>query len=66
MTDYCLEHFSDAEGGGEWFGYCNRRGDVTHTFKGGPYKGCFHVPRALLKCELILERLEKEGVEVAQ
>ncbi len=45
ITDYTLSHFSN--GAGEWFGYLDRRGDVTHRFKGGPYKGCFHVPRAL-------------------
>jgi len=33
---------------GEWYGYLDRRGEVTHRFKGGPYKGFFHVPRALL------------------
>jgi N-acylglucosamine 2-epimerase len=27
------------------------------TFKGGPYKGCFHVPRTLLLCEKILTNL---------
>jgi hypothetical protein len=25
-------------------------------FKGGPYKGCFHVPRAVLLCERALTR----------
>lgn len=48
VTDYALDHFSDSKGTGEWFGYLNRQGIVTHRFKGGPYKGCFHVPRALL------------------
>jgi N-acylglucosamine 2-epimerase len=46
VHDYAFKHFSDPEYG-EWFGYLNRRGEVTHRFKGGPYKGCFHVPRAL-------------------
>jgi N-acylglucosamine 2-epimerase len=46
VHDYAFKHFSDPEHG-EWFGYLNRRGEVTHRFKGGPYKGCFHVPRAL-------------------
>jgi hypothetical protein len=30
-------------------------GKVTHRFKGGAYKGCFHVPRALLLVDLALE-----------
>jgi N-acylglucosamine 2-epimerase len=28
---------------GEWFGYLNEHNEVTHKFKGGPYKGCFHM-----------------------
>lgn len=50
---WTLAHFPDPEFG-EWFGYLNRRGEVTHRFKGGPYKGCFHVPRALWLCHRIL------------
>lgn len=46
---YCLDRFVDLEYGG-WFGYCDRRGQLTHTCKGGNYKGFFHVPRALLMC----------------
>ena len=33
---------------GEWFGYLDRRGNVALDLKGGNYKGCFHIPRALL------------------
>lgn len=54
---YIFEHFVDEEYG-EWFGYLDRRGEVTHRFKGGPYKGCFHVPRALWLCWRLLQRLE--------
>jgi N-acylglucosamine 2-epimerase len=39
---------------GEWFGYADAAGAVTHRFKGGAYKGCFHVPRALLMCHRLL------------
>lgn len=46
---YTFRHFVDPEHG-EWYGYCDREGRVTHRFKGGPYKGCFHVPRALWLC----------------
>jgi N-acylglucosamine 2-epimerase len=35
---------------GEWFGYLNRRGEVLLELKGGKWKGCFHVPRALFLC----------------
>ncbi|MEM0961931.1 MAG: AGE family epimerase/isomerase [Bacteroidota bacterium] len=54
---YTFEHFPDPEHG-EWFGYLDREGRVTHRFKGGPYKGCFHVPRALLLCVRRLAEME--------
>lgn len=43
---YTWEHFPDSEYG-EWFGYLNRQGEVLLPLKGGKWKGCFHVPRAL-------------------
>src|SRR5579871_4316813 len=46
IDEYAFSHFSDLEHG-EWFGYCDRRGNLTSTAKGNPYKGCFHVPRML-------------------
>ncbi|BAY11526.1 AGE family epimerase/isomerase [Calothrix sp. NIES-2098] len=49
MHDYAWSHFADAEYG-EWFGYLNRRGEVLLNLKGGKWKGCFHVPRALYLC----------------
>jgi len=48
---YAWEHFPDPEYG-EWFGYLNRRGEVLLNLKGGKWKGCFHVPRALYRCYL--------------
>jgi N-acylglucosamine 2-epimerase len=51
---YAYKHFVDAEYG-EWFGYCDRRGDLALECKGGNYKGFFHVPRALLMC---VQRIE--------
>ncbi len=39
---YAFTHFSDP-GHGEWYGYCDRRGELTSTAKGNNYKGCFHV-----------------------
>ncbi|WP_414564835.1 MULTISPECIES: AGE family epimerase/isomerase [unclassified Anabaena] len=49
MHDYTWTHFADPEYG-EWFGYLNRRGEVLLNLKGGKWKGCFHVPRALYLC----------------
>ncbi len=34
-----LLQFPDSSKNGEWYGYLDRQGNVTHTFKGGPYKG---------------------------
>ena len=47
VHDYTFSHFVDSEYGG-WYGYCDREGNLTHSCKGGNYKGFFHVPRALL------------------
>jgi N-acylglucosamine 2-epimerase len=49
VHDYTWSHFADPEFG-EWFGYLNRRGEVLLNLKGGKWKGCFHVPRALYLC----------------
>ncbi|MCC5908701.1 MAG: AGE family epimerase/isomerase [Balneolaceae bacterium] len=57
VQEYSFRHFPDNENG-EWFGYMNREGEVTHSFKGGPYKGFFHVPRSLWTCFKLLEKLE--------
>ena len=57
VHDYSFAHFPDPEFG-EWYGYLDRRGEVTHRFKGGPYKGCFHVPRALWLVWRLLKRLK--------
>jgi N-acylglucosamine 2-epimerase len=46
MHAYTWDKFRDPQNG-EWFGYLNRRGEVLSTAKGGKWKGCFHIPRAL-------------------
>jgi N-acylglucosamine 2-epimerase len=53
IASWTLDRFPDAEHG-EWFGYLTREGKVSQRFKAGPYKGCFHVPRALFLCERLL------------
>lgn len=58
--DYTFAHFPDREYG-EWYGYLDREGRVSQSFKGGPYKCAFHVPRALLLCRNLLERLERRA-----
>jgi N-acylglucosamine 2-epimerase len=58
VHEYTWTHFADAEYG-EWFGYLNRRGEVLLNLKGGKWKGCFHVPRAMLLCWREFEQLSK-------
>lgn len=47
VHDYTWQQFRDEVNGGEWYGYLNRFGEVLLPLKGGKWKGCFHVPRAL-------------------
>ena len=56
VHDYTWTHFRDKERGGEWYGYLNRQGEVHLNLKGGKWKGCFHVPRALLEVWKTLEK----------
>jgi N-acylglucosamine 2-epimerase len=56
VHEYTWSHFPDPEHG-EWYGYLNRRGEVLLPLKGGKWKGCFHVPRALYRCWLEFEAL---------
>ncbi|XP_067683383.1 N-acylglucosamine 2-epimerase-like isoform X2 [Haliotis asinina] len=51
---YSYSHFVD-HCYGDWFGYLNRRGEVKLNFKGGPWKGFFHVPRCQLMCMQLLK-----------
>ena len=53
---YAWEHFPDPEFG-EWFGYLNRRGETLLPLKGGKWKGCFHLPRALFQCWKVFDEL---------
>ena len=56
LHEYTFSHFSD-EQYGEWYGYLHRDGTVSHTQKGSLWKGPYHLPRALLLCEQILDCL---------
>lgn len=54
---YCKEHFSDPEYG-EWYGYLRRDGLPTQpSTKGSTFKGPFHLPRALIQCDVMLGQL---------
>jgi N-acylglucosamine 2-epimerase len=58
LHQYTWQHFKDPDYG-EWFGYLNRRGEVLLPLKGGKWKGCFHVPRALLQIWKTLDHPNK-------
>lgn len=55
VHDYTWNHFRDSKNGGEWYGYLDRRGELLLPLKGGKWKGCFHVPRALLEISKTLD-----------
>ena len=57
VHEYTWAHFSDPNKG-EWFGYLNREGKVLLNLKGGKWKGCFHVPRAMYQCWKSHEKIE--------
>ncbi len=57
LHDYAWLRFADPEYG-EWFGYLDRRGEVLLDLKGGKWKGCFHVPRALYLCYRQFQAME--------
>lgn len=57
VHEYSWKHFRD-EQYGEWYGYLNRRGEVLLPLKGGKWKGCFHVPRALYQVWKTWERIQ--------
>lgn len=53
---YTWDHFRDSEFD-EWYGYLHRDGKPSTTQKGGKWKGCFHLPRILLRHARRLERI---------
>lgn len=59
VHQYSWNHFHDPING-EWFGYLNRQGEVLLNLKGGKWKGCFHVPRALFQCWKTFEKIENK------
>jgi N-acylglucosamine 2-epimerase len=57
VHDWSFTHFPDTQHG-EWFGYLRRDGTVSNRVKGNMWKGPFHLPRALLNCWQLLERMK--------
>src|SRR5690554_1604904 len=65
VHNYTWDHFKDQEHP-EWWGYLNRQGEVLLDLKGGKWKGCFHVPRALYQCWKMLEDINTTKNERTQ
>ncbi len=61
IHDYTWDKFRDPQYP-EWWGYLNRRGEVLLDLKGGKWKGCFHIPRALYEIWKTLEMIENGNV----
>ena len=55
---WAFDKFTDPEHG-EWFGYLHRDGSLSTTLKGNLWKGPFHLPRMLLYCWQLLEKMQK-------
>ena len=56
LHQYTWQHFVDKKYC-EMFGYLNRHGQVLLELKGGKWKGCFHVPRALYQLSKLSQEL---------
>jgi N-acylglucosamine 2-epimerase len=63
VHDYAWANFSDPKNG-EWYGYLDREGKVLLDLKGGKWKGCFHVPRAMYQCWKSFEKIEANGLAI--
>jgi len=53
IWDICKHKFVHKSG--EWYGYLSPTLEVNQRILGGPYKGCFHVPRGLWMTSKILK-----------
>ena len=53
---YTFDRFPDPEFG-EWFGYLDRDGRPVWTAKANGWKGFFHLPRVLLRCFQLLDKI---------
>lgn len=56
LHDYTFGHFVDRRYGG-WFGYLDRRGNVTNDCKGNNYLACYHVTRSLMMSAQLIEKI---------
>lgn len=52
-NEWAYEHLPD-DAFGEWFGYLHRDGTVAQSAKGNIFKGPFHIPRMLIKSQMLI------------
>lgn len=56
VNEWTYTHLPDKEFP-EWFGYLHRDGTVAQPAKGNLFKGPFHIPRMLIKSQLIIDNI---------
>jgi N-acylglucosamine 2-epimerase len=62
LDEWTWAHYPDPEYG-EWFAYLDRRGERTHSLKGGKWKTFFHVPRCLLFASERMKRTRQSQMQ---
>lgn len=55
-NEWMLAHLPDPDYG-EWFGYLHRDGTVAQPAKGNIFKGPFHIPRMLIKSQMLIDEI---------
>ena len=55
-NEWMLAHLPDPDYG-EWFGYLHRDGTVAQSAKGNIFKGPFHIPRMLIKSQILIDEI---------
>ena len=60
IHEYTWSKFPDPQYG-EWWGYLDRQGKPFLELKGGKFKCCFHLPRALYMCQKIFSEMSERG-----
>lgn len=58
-SDWMMEFLPDPVYG-EWFGYLHRDGSVAQPAKGNLFKGPFHIPRMLVKSQMLIDEILKK------
>ncbi|MCH5234732.1 MAG: AGE family epimerase/isomerase [Muribaculaceae bacterium] len=56
VNDWTYSHFPDKEFP-EWYGYLHRDGTVAQSAKGNIFKGPFHIPRMMIKSQLLIDNI---------